>query len=586
VGLAAYQRKRNFARTSEPPGRVTKIHARRFVVHEHHASHLHYDFRLEMGGVLKSWAVPKEPSLDPRQKRLAVRVEDHPVEYLTFRGQIAEGNYGAGEVKIWDTGPYAVSGTDDPLHQLDAGKLSVVLHGKKLRGEFHLVRMKGKAKQWLLIKGSDASAEAAEQKRAVKHVNSQDEPARMATKRSQQRPSIQTATSSLFVTNVKKTPEPMLHIKTGAPETAPTSQEHEAVVKTAEHAAHERDVTSSHTLVALPQALRAEDLRGDLTLKVAGHTVTLTHLERLYWPADGYRKGDLLRYYFTVAPTFLPYLRARPLILKRYPNGISGQSFYQHDVDAVPDFVTTFSTPAESGKVVDYAVCNNLATLLYLVNLGTIAPHPWHSRVASIDCPDWIVFDLDPPNDMEFSAVQELAVGLKTVLDRLGLDSYAKTSGASGLHVYVPIAPLYSYTQVAQFAELVARQATKAYPQLSTLERSLKKRAGGKIYLDHLQNARGKSVVAPYSVRAEAGATVSTPITWSEVEHPLSPHDFTIATLPQRLTRHGDLFAPVLTQKQELGEAIMRLEDLLQQGRRAVSPTRTRRPRTKKRRSV
>ena len=145
------------------------------------------------------------------------------------------------------------------------------------------------------------------------------------------------------------------------------------------------------------------------------------------------------------------------------------------------------------------------------------------------------------------------------------------------MHVYVPIAPLYSYTQVAQFAELVARHATKEHPQLGTLERSLKKRMGGRIYLDHLQNARGKSVVAPYSVRAEAGATVSTPLTWAEVERPLSPGDFTIATLPQRLTQRGDLFAPVLTQKQELGKAIERLEDLLRQGHGAASSKRIRR---------
>jgi bifunctional non-homologous end joining protein LigD len=169
------------------------------------------------------------------------------------------------------------------------------------------------------------------------------------------------------------------------------------------------------------------------------------------------------------------------------------------------------------------------------------------------------------------------------LLDRLGLASYPKTSGASGMHLYVPIAPLYSYEQVAQFAELVARRTVEEYPQLGTLERSLKERRSGRIYFDHLQNARGKSVVAPYSVRAQAEATVSTPLTWVEVERPLSPRDFTIATLPQRLTQHGNLFAPVLTQKQELGKAIERLEDLLWQGRGATSPKRTRHSRTNKR---
>jgi bifunctional non-homologous end joining protein LigD len=366
------------------------------------------------------------------------------------------------------------------------------------------------------------------------------------------------------------------------------AQDTEATVKATEEPSNERDTTErSHPIVSLPHALRARNLHGDLTLKVEGYTVALTHLERVYWPAEGYRKGDLLRYYFTVAPTLLPYLQGRPLILKRHPNGITGQSFYQHDVDAVPDFVDTFSTAAESGKVVDYAVCNNLATLLYLVNLGTIAQNPWHSRVQSIDRPDWIVFDLDP-HEVEFAAVQDLALGLKDVLDSLGLASYPKTSGASGMHVYVPIASLYRYEQVAQFAEVVARRVVEKYPQLGTLERSLKKRKGGRIYLDHLQNARGKSVVAPYAVRAQPGATVSTPLTWAEVEHPLRPGEFTLATLPQRLTQRGDLFAAVLAQKQDLRAAIEKLEDHFQRSHSATaSKKRLRRaPTPKKKRSA
>jgi bifunctional non-homologous end joining protein LigD len=207
--------------------------------------------------------------------------------------------------------------------------------------------------------------------------------------------------------------------------------------------------------------------------------------------------------------------------------------------------------------------------------------------VQSIDRPDWIVFDLDP-HEVEFAAVQELALGLKDFLDGLGLASYPKTSGASGMHVYVPIASLYSYEQVAQFAEVLARRVVEKYPQLGTLERSLKKRKGGRIYLDHLQNARGKSVVAPYSVRAQAGATVSTPLTWTEVEHPLRPGEFTLTTLPQRLTQRGDLFAPVLAKKQDLSAAIEKLEDHFQRSHStAASKKRLQRaPTPKKKRSA
>jgi bifunctional non-homologous end joining protein LigD len=247
------------------------------------------------------------------------------------------------------------------------------------------------------------------------------------------------------------------------------------------------------------------------------------------------------------------------LILKRYPEGIHGTSFYQHDIDHVPEFVRTFPHRATSGKVVDYPVCNNLATLLYLANLGTIGPHPWHSRVGRINMPDWLVFDLDP-QEANFAEVQEFALGLKEILDRLGLDAYPKTSGAAGLHLYVPLEPLYTYEQVASFAKLVARHAVEAYPHLGTLTRAVNRRPGQRIYLDYLQNARGKSVVAPYAVRAEPAAPVSTPLTWKEVAHPLDPRDFNIITLPQRLAHHGDLFKAVLTQRQHLGEALKQLE--------------------------
>jgi bifunctional non-homologous end joining protein LigD len=554
VGLQTYQHKRNFARTPEPKGKVTNTQQQRFVVHEHHASHLHYDVRLEMGGVLKSWAVPKGPSLNPRQKRLAVMVEDHPVAYLTFAGQIAEGNYGAGEVKIWDAGRYEAATPGDLLQQLDSGKLSIVLHGKRLRGEFHLVRMEGKERQWLLIKGKDAFAETTPSHTHRQRDEGQSTPPPAAKRAALHRKQRTTA---------QKTRAPAL-VAASAAEQDPTQRQ-----------------AANKKVVALPYVLRSQRLHGDLTLTIDRHSISLTHVDKLYWPEEGYTKGDLIRYYFTIAPTLLPYLQDRPLILKRYPNGIHATSFYQHDVDHVPQFVRTFSHRTTQGKVVDYVVCNHLATLLYLTNLGTIGPHPWHSRIERIDTPDWLVFDLDP-QETDFAAVQEFALHLKDILDRLGLAAYAKTSGAAGMHLYVPLEPLYTYEQAAGFAELVARHAIDAYPHLGILTRAVNKRQGKRIYLDYLQNARGKSVVAPYAVRAEPGAPVSTPLTWKEVARPLDPRDFNLTTLPQRLTQHGDPFKSVLTQRQRLGDAMEQLQALLRQAHNSTTKTQTTRRRVRK----
>jgi DNA ligase D-like protein (predicted polymerase)/DNA ligase D-like protein (predicted 3'-phosphoesterase) len=560
MGLQTYRRKRNFTRTAEPRGVLARQNRQRFVVHEHHASHLHYDFRLEAGGVLKSWAIPKGPSLDPRQKRLAVMVEDHPVEYLHFVGHIAEGNYGAGEVLIWDSGHYELVTPGNLVEQIEHGKCRLILHGKKLRGEFHLVRMEGKDDQWLLIKGKDAFA-AADKNSGVGGDVGQDRPTARRRGRTP-RPALNHRRARYSTNTAKKQGASLsLAIRRGPEEQAASAPPARSVrpVAGAERAPMPDRVTPIRSLIRL---LQAKASAGEVTVTLGDATLSLTHLDKVYWPEQGYTKGDLLRYYCEVAPAVLAYLKGRPLILIRYPNGITGSSFYQHDVDRVPAFVRTFPVKAESGKTVDYVVCDELATLLYLVNLGTIILNPWHSRIDNPETPDWVVFDLDP-YEVNFTAVQELAVHLKVLLERFGLASYPKTSGASGMHVYVPIEPVYTYAQVAHFAELVARLATRESPQLATLERSLKKRPTGYIYLDHLQNARGKSVVAPYSVRAQPGAPVSTPLEWQEVQRPLQPRDFTIRNVPQRLARQGDPFAPVLTHGQRLDDALQHLEKLL-----------------------
>jgi bifunctional non-homologous end joining protein LigD len=890
--LDLYRKKRNFKRTPEPKGKHSTKDRYRFVVHEHHASRLHYDFRLEIGGVLKSWAIPKGPSLDPQQRRLAVMVEDHPIEYVDFVGHIAEGNYGAGDVVIWDSGTFELFEIQDPIKSLEEGKLSFQLRGKKLLGQFTLIQMKDK-KQWLLIKNKDefaisgwetepalkpdqteqSGAEESKRGQSKRKKNKQggqnleellasslsvepepnesdmflnesstlpsvpgsyllpmpqniepmlanlvDEPfshpewlyelkwdgvraicyiqngkARFVSRNDKDMsfrypeiadianfinaetaildgeivalnddglPSFQLLQSRVGLKNEKEIerlarenpvvyyafdllyyngfnlmPAALIHRKSMLQEIMvrgdkfrysdhivgegkkffreaekagaegiiakhqgsiylqkrssdwlkiKTLMRQEVViagyteprgarpmfgalvvglyndgelhyighvgggfdydsikdlyddmqrlkighspfikqpvtnervqwikpalvceVKFSEWTADERlrqpiflglrddkdpsectfeqvrdtslevekvedkisfrekrEERGNSEIRPAEKVLAEKNLSGNIKVDVEGHIVPLTNLEKVYWPDEGYTKGDLVRYYFNISEYILPHLADRPLILKRYPNGIKGKSFFQHDVNNAPEFLRTFPIEMEDGRIIDYAICDNRASLTYIANLGTIAQNPWTSRVGDLDHPDWIVFDLDPEK-VDFDGVCEVALMVKDVLDRLSLDSYAKTSGASGIHIYVPIAPLYDYEQVAGFAELVSILVERENPDIATLERSLKKRKGGLVYIDHLQNARGKSIAAPYSVRAQAGTTVSAPLEWREVKRKPGIEDFTIENIRKRLTKKGDLFGNVLKNRQKLGTAIKKIEKIL-----------------------
>jgi bifunctional non-homologous end joining protein LigD len=319
---------------------------------------------------------------------------------------------------------------------------------------------------------------------------------------------------------------------------------------------------------ALPahKVFETNHLTGDILIKVSKETVALSNLDKVYWPEDGYTKGNLLKYYYEISKYILPYLKDRPLIMKRYPNGISGKFFHQHDVDETPDYVRTASLEVEEdgGHTVDYIIGDNLPTLLYMANLGAIERHPWHSRTRNLNRPDWLVFDLDPGEGIEYKTICDLALTLKDVLKHIGLMGYPKTSGSRGLHVYVPLKPIHNYQSVAIFAERVATLVAHARPEIATVERSVKNRLKGQIYIDHMQNARGKSVVSPYSVRPRAGASVSAPLEWNEVESKqINPQDFTIKNIVARLAKTGDLFKPVLTIKQSLSVAMEMADKLL-----------------------
>jgi bifunctional non-homologous end joining protein LigD len=314
--------------------------------------------------------------------------------------------------------------------------------------------------------------------------------------------------------------------------------------------------------VLSPEELFAGELAGDVTVTVGGNTLKLTNLHKIYWPGDGLTKGDLLRYYFQISSYVLPYLKNRPLILKRYPDGIERPAFHQHSLTNPPPFVRTFSRASQTGQVI-HPVCNSLATLLYLANLGSISLHAWASRTNAPEKPDWIVFDLDP-GEADFGDVCEGALVLKQILGELDLAGYPKTSGSSGLHVYLPIKPMHDYEIIAGVAALIAQQATRIRPDILTVERSIKARKG-RIYVDHMQNGFGKSVAVAYSVRARGAAPVSAPLTWKEVQTKrFGPRDYTIKNLSQRLkkTSGEDLFLDVLKNRQSLSRALSRLKSL------------------------
>ncbi len=870
--LETYNRKRNFARTPEPEGKLgRRVDALRFVVQEHHARQLHFDFRLEMGGVLKSWAVPKGPSLDPKDRRLAVDVEDHPVDYLLFEGEISEGNYGAGQVVVWDTGTYTVTNDDDPLRAYESGKLTFILNGEKLQGQFNLIRLANRKNQWLLFKSKDEFAQPGWELEAMLKdgevtAKSAGTRKRATPRRSETSPSTRPAAkpketlhvvsngTAVDVENVVRAPmpekvEPMLATLVDKPFSDPewvyefkwdgvralcfiedgkarfvsrnqkemnvhypelaniagAVQAKQAILDgeivaldenghpsfqllqsrigllaeadierlAGEHPAiyyvfdivyydgmdlrttplHERQallraILTEKDTVRISEAVPgkgeelfaravAEGMEGmvakqrdsvyeerrseswlklkavqeqevviggyteprgtrtyfgalvvglyqDKKLVAVGHvgggfnrktlkqvynlmqplkttrspfaeppptneavqwikpelvaqvkfaewtaerqmrqpiflglredkdaqectvepkrataaevpvadakaahasaakrrsgrapskastrarpkkqaaeeSVELTHLDKVYFPEAGYTKGDLIEYYRQVADTLVPYLTDRPLILKRYPNGIAAPMFFQHEMKNPPEFLRTVTLESEAGRPIDYAIIDTPEALLYVTNLGTIEEHPWHSRVADIDHPDYVVFDLDPEK-ADFKTVSQVALALRDLLERLGLKVWAKTSGSRGMHVYVPIEPRYEYEQVARLAERIAALVAKENPKWATMQRALNRREAGHVYVDHLQNAKGKTVAAPYSVRARPGATVSTPLEWKEVEKGVDPAAFTLKMVPARLKKKGDLFRGVIEHKQSLDRALERLD--------------------------
>ena len=315
------------------------------------------------------------------------------------------------------------------------------------------------------------------------------------------------------------------------------------------------------------QAVRPPLLSGkaeEAMLTVDGQRLKFTHLNKVYYPGEGYTKRDLLNYYDAIADVLLPYLRDRPLSLKRYPEGIAKEFFFQKDThDRVPSWIRVEPIYSEHKKApTRFVLADNRAALLYLANLGCIDQNPWMSRVGSLECPDFMLIDLDPQG-CEFDRIIEAAQLVRRKLDLVGLEGYPKTTGGDGMHIYVPVQPVYSYDQVRSFAEIIARVVAAERPDLFTTPRPVARREQGKVYFDYLQIGESKTIAAPYVVRAYPGAPVATPLAWREVSPGLLPSQFHLRNALDRFSRIGDLFEPVLKKPQRLEHAIEKLDKIV-----------------------
>jgi len=837
--LEAYRRKRDPGRTIEPFGSATAPAAGgappRFVIQQHWARNLHFDLRLEMAGVLKSWAVPKGPSVRVEEKRLAVHVEDHPLEYANFEGVIPSGNYGAGSVIVWDRGWYRSFKPEPLAEQYARGKLELELFGHKLGGRWTLVRTSRGEKDWLLLKKADTAAadlEAHERwprsvicgltvqemkdaaawraalladvaglgapRRAVRGAQvghmlatTAEEPfsragwifeikydgVRVIAERqggtikmygrsgediTARYPEIAEALSGLVAEDFVLDGEIIAHDDSGRPSFS-RLQKRMLLTKPRDIAAAMARVPvravffdclalEGHDLRALPLARRKEllaralppagvvqagdhveeqgeaffDAVSEMRLEgmvakradsryeakrsphwikvkaqrrqefvIGGWTdakdarhfgalhvgvyadgvlrhvtrvgsgfdaalqdhlwgemqglvrqqppfagavprgrenhwveprlvcevrftewtpdgglrhpiflglrtdrkpedvhredrdgaakpepdadppppleaappepepreVRLSNLKKVFWPDAGYTKGDLIAYYEAVAPLMLRYLRDRPIVLTRYPDGIAGKSFFQKDAPVfVPGWMRLESVYSQdSDREIKFFVLDDVESLRYVANMGTIPIHMWSARSGSLERPDWLVLDLDPKG-APFAHVIEVAKALRAILEELELPGYPKTSGATGLHVLVPLGRRYTHEECRTFARLLATLVQQEKPAISTLARPLHAR-GGKVYVDWGQNGHGITIVAPYSLRPVPGASASCPLEWREVNGRLDPARFHLKTLPKRFETMADPLAPVLGPGVDMGRAIEAIEE-------------------------
>ena len=490
--LAAYRAKRDFTKTAEPAGKASRRRGASFVVQKHDASRLHYDFRLELDGVLKSWAVAKGPSLVKGEKRLAVEVEDHPLGYGDFEGTIPEGQYGGGTVLLWDRGTWEPEG--DPHEGIEKGRLSFRLDGEKLQGTWHLVRMAKRPRErqasWLLIKAEDS------------HARSEDDPDILD--------------------------EAPLSVKSGrsleeiGPAKAPTKRKAPAKKAAAAKSAEP----------AKRSASTAKPAKDDGAIEVAG--VRLSHPHRVLWEDQGVTKQELAEYYLDVAERLLPHLVNRPLTLIRCPGGSEKKCFVQrHSWAGMSDVIHRTMIPDDGGKQEALTV-SDIKGVVALVQSGVLEMHVWGATLADLERPDRLVFDFDPGEGVGWQQVIEGALALRSRLEAMNLASFVKTTGGKGLHVVVPLTPKAPWKDALAFTRTVAEAMAGDEPERYTTT-SVKEEREGRIFIDYLRNNREASAVAPYSTRSRPGAPVATPVDWKELTPDLKPNGYNVENIGRRL---------------------------------------------------
>jgi len=522
--LETYRAKRDFSVTAEPAGSPPAEGSGRFVVQRHRARRLHYDLRLEVDGVLVSWAVPKGPTLDPKARQLAVHVEDHPIEYFDFEGVIPRGEYGGGDVIVWDWGTWQPVRSDDPARSVERGELHFDLQGQKLAGRFVLVRRDdagpGSKEQWLLLHKNDDQAQPGwdpeHHLRSVKTGRTNDE--------------VASAPEALWRSDLPAS-EATVSVGPQRPTwDAPTDDE--------------------------LSALDAMGAGGRWA--VQGREVKLTNLDKVLFPArDGGRpvtKRDLVRHHAVIAPLMLPYLADRPVNLQRYPDGIERPGFWHKEVPTyAPEWLTRWRNPwAGPGETEWYAVVDSVASLVWMANHAALELHAWTSRIPDVRRPTWALIDIDPGPRSTFDDVVVLARLYRTALDHLGVIGVPKVTGQRGVQIWVPIRAGYTFDDTRAWVEKVSRAVGHTVPELVSWEWS-KDRREGLARLDYTQNAINKTLVAPFSARPAPGAPVSVPIHCDELDDAdLRPDRWTVSTVVDRVQEAGDPLAPLIGHQQEL----------------------------------